>query len=238
MASMPQRTSWRLVLQAKGDDSAEAQSAMEDLARSYWPPVYGYMRRKVGDPEKALDLTQEFFSTFMEKRWIDAADPAKGKFRTFILVILDRFLADQHDREKAVKRGGNLRRVPLDVETAERFVGACSGGDKDPALVFIQQWALAVIRECLAKLRSDLESRGQDNQYRVFAKLHGFDQIGPEPSYSVVAKELSITEADVTNYLHRTRAAFRRILEDRILHSVESPAEVQAEITTLFQAIS
>jgi RNA polymerase sigma-70 factor (ECF subfamily) len=235
---MSEHTSWGLVLRARAEDSLEARSALDQLAKTYWLPVYGYVRRKVTDPEKALDLTQEFFATFLEKRWIESADRAKGRFRTFLLVVLDRFLSDQYDRERAVKRGGAVQKASLDLEKAERFLRLEPGEGSDPARAFTRQWALSVIRECLETLRGEMESKEQGEPYKAFVRFYGLDGQSTQPTYATVARELGKNEDDVTNFLHRTRAAFRRILEDRILQSVESPAEVRSEIQTLFESLS
>jgi len=208
---------------------------MERLARVYWLPVYAYVHRKTGEAAKAEDFTQEFFATFLEKRWIDSADRAKGRFRTFLLVVLDRFLADQRDRERAQKRGGGRVPLPFDREAAERMVAAPAA---DPAKAFTRDWALAVLRECLDALRAETAAKGHPVYYEVFVRCHGFDGRPAHETYGGLAETFGISEADVTNYLHRARTAFRRILEERVLQSVESPADLESEIAALLESLS
>ena len=238
MAGLAQNTSWGLILRARGDVTAEAREAMERLARSYWLPVYTHVRRKTRDAARAEDLTQEFFATFLEKGWISTVDRARGRFRTFLLVVLDRFLADQHDLERAAKRGGGRRAVPIDVELAERVAADPASGGLDPARAFTRDCALAVIRECLDELRQEMDEGGRPAYYEVFVRSHGFDGHAPHETYGGLARDLAIKESDVTNYLHRARQAFRRILEERVLQAVDSPDQVQAEIAALLEALT
>lgn len=230
-----QTTSWSLILRARGGDAPEARSAMERFARAYWLPVYAYVRRKTGEAAKAEDLTQEFFATFLEKRWIDSADREKGRFRTFLLVVLDRFLAGQHDRERALKRGGDRPLLSIDREAAERMVAAPAA---DPAKAFTRDWALAVLRECLEALRAEMAAKDRPVYYELFVRCHGFDGRPAHETYGGLAAEFGLGEADVTNYLHRARTAFRKILEERVLQSVDSPADLESEIAALLESLS
>jgi RNA polymerase sigma-70 factor (ECF subfamily) len=192
----------------------------------------------VGKPENALDLTQEFFATFLEKRWIESADSGRGRFRTFLLVVLDRFLSDQHDRGKAAKRGGQRRILSLEVGTAEGLLASLWSLEEDPARAFTKQWAIAIIRECLDTLRAEMTTKEKALYYEVFVRFYGFDGKIGEGAYARLAQEFQLNEGDVTNYLHRARNAFRRILEEKVLESVSSPADVQAEIQGLFNSLS
>ncbi len=238
MIDASQNTSWRLILESCDPASDVARAAMEDFARVYWLPVYGHVRRRTGDPERALDLTQEFFATWFEKRWADAADPARGRFRTFLFVVLDRFLSGRHDHEQAAKRGGGLTRVPLDAVTAERLLAGPDDAGRSPADAFTQRWALALLRECLDCLRESLSSGRKSVHYQIFVRFYELDSRARPADYPTLAREFGVSESDITNTLHRARADFRRLLEERILRSVESPSEVRAEIDELFRSLS
>jgi RNA polymerase sigma-70 factor (ECF subfamily) len=238
VSSDTQKTSWRILLDTRDPSTAVARAAMDDFARVYWLPVYGHVRRRVSDPERSLDLTQEFFATWLEKRWVEGADPARGRFRTFLFVVLDRFLADQHDRERALKRGGGQSRIPLDAGEAERMLAGRTEDGVDPARLFNQRWAMAVVRDCLDQLRREYAGQGKGVHADLFIRYYGFESTGTALGYALLAQEFGLSETDVTNYLQRARASFRKLLEHRVLQSVESPDEVRGEIDELFRSLA
>ncbi|HUF60448.1 MAG TPA: hypothetical protein VMN36_00105, partial [Verrucomicrobiales bacterium] len=115
-------THWSRVLQASGTGQDSAQAAMEELCRTYWRPVYSFVRARGFSKEDAQDLTQDFFSLLIFKHGLASADPARGRFRSFLMASVDNFLANQWDRSHAQKRGGGERVFSLDDPETEEEI--------------------------------------------------------------------------------------------------------------------
>ena len=138
-------TQWTVVLAAGGTPSPESAAALERLCQSYWYPLYAYVRRRGHSPPDAEDLTQEFFARLLEHNWIAHADRHKGRFRSFLLMAMKRFLAKEWDKVKTIKRGGQVRLVPLQLDTAETRYTREPADTCTPEQVFEKQWALALL---------------------------------------------------------------------------------------------
>src|ERR1051326_2370875 len=142
-------TQWSVVLAAGGRDPVQSLEALESLCSAYWYPLYAYVRRRGHEPADAQDLTQEFFARLLEKNWLADLEPEGGRFRSFLLTALNRFLANQYDRTRTLKRGGGRVFVPLDRdETEGRYLGepAC---EETPERIFDRGWALTVLEQAL-----------------------------------------------------------------------------------------
>ena len=147
-------THWSVVLAAGGPGTPESAAALEQLCRTYWYPLYAYVRRRGYSPEDAQDLTQEFFLRLLRKHYLGQIDPGKGKFRSFLLAAINHFLADEWDRASAVKRGGRVTFLALDQDSAEqRLAGASTR--HSPEQIFERCWALAVLQKVLMRLREE-----------------------------------------------------------------------------------
>ena len=171
--TVPQRTSmfpmtrWSVVAEACAPEDGEATGALEELCRTYWLPLYAAVRRFGHDPEDARDLTQEFFARLLEKHWLNAADREKGRFRTFLMVALKRFLANEWHRGQAAKRGGGLEAVPLDTHLAERLYGQNGAHALTPEQLFDKRWALTLIETALARMAQEYREAGRDEEFAV-----------------------------------------------------------------------
>jgi len=229
-------THWSVVQAAGGTDAAGAREAMADLCRTYWYPLYAYVRRKGIAPQDAEDLAQAFFVELLEHNWVASADRDKGRFRTFLLTAFSRFLANQHDKSSSRKRGGHLRRVPLVMESAEnRFsrepVDTCT-----PEQVFERQWAIALLERALARLR---EEYAQADQAVLFDALKpSLIHSREKRPYDQLAAELGTTVGSVKVAVFRLRRRYRQRLLEEIAHTVTSPGEVQSELRHLFQVLA
>jgi len=148
-------THWSVVLSARQVPSAQASEALSALCRSYWFPLYAYVRRRGHSAHDAQDLTQEFFARLLAKNWLDQVDRRKGRFRSFLLASVNHFLANEWDRARAAKRGGGQIIIPLDVESAETRYGFEPAHDLTPEKYFEQRWALALLEGVLARLRGE-----------------------------------------------------------------------------------
>ncbi len=227
-------THWSVVLSAREKDSPQSAAALETLCRTYWYPLYAFLRRQARSPHDAQDLTQGFFARLLEKDYLQAAAREKGKFRTFLLVALKRFLANEWDREHALKRGGFAQVVPIDQEIAESRFAAEPSHHVQPDLLFDRQWAMTLVEQAMARLQEEYVGSGR-------AKLFEYLQscLAREESalpYAEIAARLNLTEPAVRMAVHRMRARYREILRAEIAHTVSSPEEVEEEIRDLFSA--
>ena len=155
-------TRWSVVLAAKREDSKQA---METLCRAYWYPLYAYVRRDGHAPHDAQDLTQEFFARLLEKDWLRAAGPEQGRFRTFLLVAMKRFLINEWHKNASQKRGGHITHVPLDAEDAERRF-ACEP-ELAPDAVFERRWAMTLLDKTLTTLEREFADEGRAEHFQA-----------------------------------------------------------------------
>jgi RNA polymerase sigma-70 factor (ECF subfamily) len=225
-------THWSVVVSAREKGSAQSALALETLCRSYWYPLYAYLRRQGRAPHDAQDLTQAFFARLLLKDCLQAAAREKGKFRTFLLVAFKRFLANEWDREHAQKRGGFTPVVSIDQELAESRFAAEPAHNLQPDVLFDRQWAVALLDQTMRQLQEEYVSSGR-------AKLFEYVQscLAREESalpYADIAARLKLTEAAVKMAVHRLRARYREILRAQIAHTVSGPEQVEEEIRDLF----
>ena len=148
-------THWSVVLLAQDKDSSRSVEALESLCRTYWYPLYAFVRRQGRRPHDAQDLTQEFFTRLLEKDYLKSAAREKGRFRTFLLVALKRFLANEWDRQHAQKRGGFAPIVSIDQELAESRFAAELAHQLQPDVLFDRQWAMTLIERVMARLQEE-----------------------------------------------------------------------------------
>ena len=229
-------TRWTVVLSAGDSSSPHAATALESLCRAYWYPLYAYVRRRGHSPADAQDLTQEFFAQLLEHDWIARADRHKGRFRSFLLMAMNRFLANEWDRAKTLKRGGRVRVVPLALETAETRYAHEPADTCTPEQVFEKQWALALLESVLSRLREEYAKDGKAVLFDTLKScLVGSRETQP---YAAVAAELHMTEGAVKVAVCRLRERYRERLKEEIAHTVASPAEVEEELRHLFRSLA
>ena len=229
-------TQWTLVLAAGNGTAAAADEALAALCQTYWYPVYAFVRRRGHDPDDARDLTQSFFARVIEKSALGHADPARGRFRSFLLTAVQNFLANEHAKSQAQKRGGGVGVVPLDAADAEsRFAGEPSHA-LTPERLFDRRWAMVQLELCLDELRQEYARRGQSPLFVRLQPFLGGDV--PGGSYPAVAAELGMTESAIKVAVHRLRQRYRELLRRQILQTVTSPDEVDDEVRHLFAALA
>src|SRR5262245_7099419 len=229
-------THWSVVLAARDDSSRDAQEALENLCRIYWPPLYDYVRRLGHGPHDAEDLTQEFFSRLLAKHYLREVQRERGKFRSFLLAALRHFLANEWDRAHAVKRGGRLSFISLDSALVEAHDLEAASLELPPEKLFEQRWALALLEQVLARLRTEVVAAGKEP---LFTELKVF-LMGEKPSesYAEMAARLHTTEAALKMAVQRLRHRYRELLHEEIAHTVASPDEIDGELNALFAALS
>jgi RNA polymerase sigma factor (sigma-70 family) len=223
-------TRWTLILSSR--DSPEAQrAALETLFATYWKPVYFYLRRKGLAVEAAEDATQGLFLHLMERDVLLRVDPARGRFRSYLLTSVENYLVNEHERASAVKRGGRVRIVPLDTLVAERELPAAPD---DPGRAFDREWATGIMERALARLQAEYASGRRKGPAEVFLS---FFRLQEAPSYAEAAAACGLTTVQFKAALHRARARFREILHEEIGPTVAADADTEAEMQTLLQAL-
>ena len=229
-------TQWTVVLAAGGTPSPESAAALERLCQSYWYPLYAFVRRSGYSPPGAEDLTQEFFARLLEHNWIAQADRHKGRFRSFLLMAMKRFLAKEWDKAKTLKRGGHVRLVPLQLDTAENRYAQEPADTSTPEQIFEKHWALTLLESVLKLLRQDYARDGKERLFRTLEPcLIGSREAQP---YAALAVGLGMTEAAVKMAVCRLRERYRECLRAEIAQTVASPAEVDEELRHLFRVLN
>jgi RNA polymerase sigma factor (sigma-70 family) len=229
-------THWSVVLSARKKDSPQSAAALETLCRTYWYPLYAYVRRQGHSPHDAQDLTQEFFARLLQKDYLKAAAREKGRFRTFLIMALKRFLANEWDRLRAQKRGGGQPLLSLDTETAEdRYrIEPTEGATADR--VFERRWALTLLDHTMARLRQEFTAGGKEKE---FAELKACLTAGRgEISYTAIAAALGQSEGAARVAVHRLRKRFREVFREEIAQTVSSPEDIEAEVRYLMGVLA
>jgi len=229
-------THWSVVLKAGRKDTTQALDALEQLCRLYWYPLYAYVRRRGYSPPDAQDLTQEFFARLLERNWLARADQAKGRFRTFLLHTLERFLANEWDKVRAIKRGGGRKLVPLQCETGETRYSAEPADLRTPEQVFEHRWAVALLGEVMQRLEAEYHQQGKAALFAALQPcLVGDRERLPYPQ---LAAQLGENEGAVRVAVHRLRLRYRELLRAEIAHTVASAEDVDAEMRHLFRVLA
>ena len=228
-------THWSMVLAARDRALPQAEAALEDLCRTYWYPLYAFVRRRGHDADEAQDLTQGFFLRLLEKDYLKVVDRAKGRFRSFLLAAFEHYLLNEYDRRNARKRGGHCKILSLDWVAAEARYAAEPAHAETPEKLFERRWALTLLDGVLHCLG---EEYGRAGKEPLFARLkpHLLDE--PDAvAYAQIAAELELTEAAVKMAVHRLRKRFRQHLYDEISRTLELGEEIESEIRFLFEAL-
>jgi RNA polymerase sigma-70 factor (ECF subfamily) len=227
-------TRWSVVL-AAGTADARSADALASLCETYWHPVYSFIRRQGYSADDGADLTQAFFARVLEKNDFQAADPARGRFRAFLCTAVRHFLSNERDRVRTLKRGGQQPHVSLDVESAEGKYQLDPRDDLTPEKLFDRQWALTLLDRVLSRVAEDYQrSRNAD----LFAHLKGsLTGDGTTLPYADIGQKLGMSEGAVKVAAHRLRRQFRDLLIDEIAQTVAEPADVDAEIAYLLNAV-
>ena len=227
-------THWSVVLEAQGQSPA-AQEALEKLCRTYWRPVYSFIRREGTGPEEAEDLTQGFFSLLLERRNFDAVRKEKGRLRSYLLTSLKHFLVSEHRRAVTLKRGKGQQPVPLDeLSGAER-------SDMEPAdhltaeRVYERRWALTLMEQVLRRLKDEYCTAGNAVLFDSLKQLLP-DEPGA-PSRAEIASQLGMTDNALRQALHRFRQRYQLLLREEISHTVAIASDVEDELRHLIAVL-
>ena len=229
-------TRWTLIRAAGEREKPEAQEALEGLCKLYWFPIYAHFRRKGNTADASADLTQAFFAHLLESDALDAAEPERGRFRSFLLTSANNFLTNEYHKESAQKRGGGKAIVSIDVPDAEGRLLRDPADGHTAERAFERSWALALLDRVFAALKEEYETT---DRAQLFGELYIFLPKGEKPKpYREAAENLRMTEAAVKVAVHRLRKRFGELLRDEILQTVEKPEDIDEEIARLFEAVS
>jgi RNA polymerase sigma factor (sigma-70 family) len=233
MAGRFTTTSWSLVF-AAGHTGPQSDAALASLCETYWHPVYAYLRRAGHNMADAQDLTQAFFARLLEKHWLEAATPDRGRFRSFLLASLKHFVANERDRGQALKRGGGLS-PPVPLESLEERYRLEPRDDSTPETIYDRQWALTVFDRAAGRLHHELAKAGKSSLFEVL-KSYVTDDDETE-RYRETAARLGMSEGAVKVTVHRLRRRFRDLVREEVAGSVRTPDEIDDEVRHLKTAL-
>jgi RNA polymerase sigma-70 factor (ECF subfamily) len=229
-------THWTVVLAAGRQRSPQAARALEELCRTYWFPLYAYVRRRGHTKEDAEDLTQAFFARLLEKNFLAGLSSEKGKFRAFLLVSLKHFLANEWDKARTQKRGGGSVPLSLDWQTADTQFQVAATNAPSPDKAFDREWALALLARVITRLQTECAAEGKG---RLFEQLKTFLTDGQAATAQrEIAGVLGLEASAVRVAAHRLRKRYRQLLRDEIAHTLADAAMVEEEMRALFGAFA
>jgi len=227
-------THWSVVLEAQGESPA-AQDALEKLCRTYWRPIYSFLRRQGFGPEEAKDITQGFFAQLLERRSLNAVRQEKGRLRSYLLGALKYFLADEQRRAMAIKRGKGERLIPLEELRADEGTDMEPADPLTPEMIYERRWALTVLVCVMSRLKDEYRAAGNAALFDLLKQLLP-DEPGA-PSQAEIAAHLGITENAVRQAFYRFRQRYQSLLREQIAHTVATPGDIEDELRHLIAVV-
>lgn len=229
-------THWSVVLAAGQARDAVGQGALETLCRTYWYPLYAWVRRSGRDAEEARDLTQAFFAQLLERRSLSLADPNRGRFRTFLLTAMKHFLANEWKKGNRLKRGGGLTLLSLDADLGEERFAAEPSDPVTPETIYDRRWAATLLERVLGLLEEECRAGGRAGLFeQLRTQFWGEER---NASLAEIAAGLGMSEGALKTAAHRLRARYRQLLRAEIAHTVAGPTEVDEELRHLISVMS
>lgn len=228
-------TRWSVVLAAQGGSSRAASDSLELLCQQYWPPLYAYVRRRGHSRHDAQDLTQAFFARLLEKGWLTAADPGRGRFRSFLLMALKRFLANEWDRSHAVKRGGGAAILSLDAGMLDRLDSGPMAATLAADELYDQRWALTLLETVMQRLRQEHLDAGREAEYELLKPCLVAER--GSIAYGELATALKMEPASARSAVHRLRKRFRELFREEVAGTVADPSDVENEMRAVIASL-
>ena len=227
-------THWSVVLEAQGESPA-AQAALEKLCRTYWRPIFSFVRRQGTRPEDAEDLTQGFFALLLERKDLNTVRKEKGRLRSYLLTSLKHFLADESRHAMAVKRGKGQQLIPLDEFREREHIDVERSDRLTADQIYERRWAFAVLEQVMARLRDEYRSAGN---LRFFEQLKKMLMDEPDRSSQAhVASEFDMTENAVKQAFYRLRQRYQTLLREEVAHTVAMPGDIEDELRHLIAVV-
>ena len=227
-------THWSVVLEARGESPA-AQDALEKLCRTYWRPVYAFLRRQGVGPEEAEDITQGFFAQLLERRKFSSLRKEKGRLRSFLLGALKYFLADERRRATAIKRGKGQRLIPLERLGVDERIEMEPSDPVTAEMIYERRWALTVLENVLSRLKDEYQTAGNAALFDLLKQLLP-DEPG-SPSQADIAARLGMTENAIRQAFYRFRQRYQSLLREEIAHTVATPGDIEDELRHLIAVL-
>jgi RNA polymerase sigma-70 factor (ECF subfamily) len=230
-------TCWSRVVAAAATGAPQAKEALAELCSAYWYPVYATIRRRGYAPDRALDLTQDYFVRVLEKETLSAADERKGRFRAFLKTDCDFFLRHRREADHAQKRGGGQVRLSIDAGDAEGRYIREPADDLTPERLFDRTWALSLLDGVLERLAAEHAAAGRTRQFECLQVV--LSQGERTMSYAAMAEQLGMTESAVQQAVSRLRKRYRAILREHIAATLDQPSDetINEEVRELFEAL-
>jgi RNA polymerase sigma factor (sigma-70 family) len=228
-------TRWTLVLQAGHKSAPNSTRALAELCSTYWHPLYAYARRRGHNPDDARDLTQSFFTMLLEKGTLGLADPARGRFRTFLLSAMQNFLAGEWRKQQAQKRGGAMEILSLDFESAEESYAREPSHNLNPEAVFERRWALSLVERAVTDLREQYAAAGNAKLFDALKPyLVGDQQTVP---YAELAEQFGRSQGTLRTAVSRLRSRWGGRIRDLVAETVKDESEVHDELRKLIASL-
>ena len=227
-------THWSVVLEAQGESPA-AQEALEKLCRTYWRPIFAYLRRQGRSPEEAEDMTQGFFAELLERGSLSAVRKEKGRLRSFLLGGLKYFLANEQRRAMAIKRGKGQRLIPLEEFRADDRIEMEPSDPKTAEMIYERRWALTVLERVLSRLKDEYVAADNAALFDSLKELLP-DEPG-SPSQAEIAARLGMTENAVRQAFYRFRQRYQALLREEIANTVATPGDIEDELRHLIAVL-
>lgn len=230
-------TRWSAIFVAAQSQAPGSQEALTTLCRDYWYPLYAFARRAGYAPPDAQDLTQGFFGSLLERRALKRADPARGKFRSFLLGSFKNYLYDEADRARALKRGGGREFVFLDAAAAETRYQLEPADELTAEKIYDARWAIVLLTRAVDRLRDECIASGEQARFEVLRPFVGAESGAGPPTYDEVANTLGVSLGTAKTWVHRFRKRYTALLREEIARTVSDPSEIDDEIRALCEAL-
>jgi RNA polymerase sigma factor (sigma-70 family) len=229
-------THWTVVLAAGHRSTPQAEHALEELCRTYWYPLYAYVRRHGHSKEDAEDLTQGFFAGFLKRNYLEGLSSERGRFRAFLLAALKHYMANEWDRARREKRGGGLAPLSLDWQDADTRYQIDPPDQLSPDKLYDRAWATTLLEQVIGRLRAGYAAEGRAD---LFEQLKPFLMTGKgDVPYAELAAGLAVNETAARVTVHRLRKRYRELLRHEIAQTLSDPAQLEEELRALFQAFA
>ena len=228
-------THWSVVITAKEGSETLAADALDKLCRTYWPPLYTFIRREGYGPSDAQDLTQEFFGKLLARDYLSHLKHQNGRFRSFLLTFVKHFLSDQRDKARAQKRGGGKIPVSLDDAQSQERAWMEPRSEDNPETLFERRWAQTVLEEAAARLAEEYETEGKGDLFRRMKEFQ--PGVRGEHGYAKVATEVNMSENALKTAIHRMRRRHSQKLREVVANTVGNPSEINDELRHLMSIL-
>ena len=228
-------THWSVIVGAQLRGTAEAEAALEKLCRTYWRPVFAFVRHSSSDEHVAKDLTQGFFERFLEKEYFRDADQLRGRFRSFLLACVKNFLANERDKQRTQRRGGSAISLSIDQWLQESGAELASDPALTPDRSYERQWAHSVLENVRSKLRLEFVESGRTDVFDALQMYLGGER--DESPYNLVAEQMRMSVDAVKKNVERMRRRFGHLLREEIAQTVQHPSEIEDELRFLRGAL-